>query len=179
MITLDQVLLLEQKVESAVAKIQQLQQENDALRSKCSELTNALSSKSEQLSSFENNQNVIECGIRKALDRLTSIENSVLKNAGQVLASQTSTVETKVNSPIQEKTIPQHDAEELKPTIVYNHASFDTMSPIEANSNIEASTNSSQDVNYEEDIPMDFEQDFNPEEELEDESQDDLGFDIF
>ena len=84
MITLDQVLLLEQKVESAVAKIQQLEAENDALRNKCSELTNALSAKSEQLSSFETDQNKIEQGIRKALDRLNTIENSVLKAAGQL-----------------------------------------------------------------------------------------------
>ena len=35
MITLDHVLLLEQKVESAVKKISQLQAENDALRSRC------------------------------------------------------------------------------------------------------------------------------------------------
>ena len=72
MISLDQILLLEQRVESAVAKIAQLQAENDALRSKCSELTNALSSKSEQLSTFESDQNKIESGILKALDRLTS-----------------------------------------------------------------------------------------------------------
>jgi len=79
MISLDQVILLEQKVESAVAKIQQLKQENDALRRQCLELTNALSAKSEQLSSFEIDQNQIEDGIKKALDRLNSIENSVLK----------------------------------------------------------------------------------------------------
>lgn len=83
MISLDQILLLEQRVESAVAKIAQLQAENDALRSKCSELTNALSSKSEQLSTFESDQNKIESGILKALDRLNSIENSVLKATGQ------------------------------------------------------------------------------------------------
>lgn len=83
MITLDQVLTLEQKVESAVVKIQQLQAENDALRKQCAELTNALSSKSEQLSSFESNQSQIECGILNALDRLNQIENSVLKVAGQ------------------------------------------------------------------------------------------------
>ena len=76
--TLDQVLLLEQKVESAVEKIQQLQAENDALRSKCAELTNALSAKSEQLSSFETDSSRIETGIQKALDRLNSIENSIL-----------------------------------------------------------------------------------------------------
>lgn len=83
MITLDQVLMLEQKVESAVVKIQQLQAENDALRKQCAELTNALSSKSEQLTSFETNQNKIESGILNALDRLNQIENSVLKVAGQ------------------------------------------------------------------------------------------------
>ena len=77
MISLDQVYLLEQKVESAVEKIQQLQAENDALRNKCTELTNALSAKSEQLSSFESDQSQIESGIKKALDRLNSIENSV------------------------------------------------------------------------------------------------------
>ncbi|MBR1638585.1 MAG: cell division protein ZapB [Treponema sp.] len=80
MITLDQVMLLEQKVESAVEKIQQLQAENDALRTKCQELTNALSSKTEQLSSIETDQNQIESGIKKALDRLLYIENAVLKN---------------------------------------------------------------------------------------------------
>jgi len=84
MISLDQVYLLEQKVESAVAKIQQLQAENDALRNKCAELTNALSVKSEQLTSFESDQSQIENGIKKALDRLNSIENSVLKTAAQI-----------------------------------------------------------------------------------------------
>ncbi len=81
MITLDQVLLLEQKVESAVAKIQQLQAENDALRNRCSELTNALSSKSEQLSSLESEQNQIESGLLKSLNRLSSIENIILNLA--------------------------------------------------------------------------------------------------
>lgn len=88
MISLDQVLLLEQKIESAVAKIQQLQAENDALRRKCAELTNSLSTTSEQLSSYETDQNQIESGILKALDRLNSIENSVLKAAGQAASIQ-------------------------------------------------------------------------------------------
>lgn len=93
MISLDQVYLLEQKVESAVEKIQQLQAENDALRSKCAELTNALSVKSEQLNTFETDQSQIEDGIKKALDRLSSIENSVLRTVssmsqnGQVASS--------------------------------------------------------------------------------------------
>ena len=108
MISLDQVMLLEQKIESAVAKIQQLQAENDALRSKCSELTNALSSKSEQLSSFETDQSQIESGILKALDRLNQIENSVLKVAGGQAASvtqanvqPTAQVQPAANTPVQ------------------------------------------------------------------------------
>lgn len=94
MISLDQVLLLEQKVESAVNKITQLQAENDALRSKCAELTNALSSKSEQLSSFEQDQNKIESGILQALNKLSSIENSVLKVAAGAALQQQKASET-------------------------------------------------------------------------------------
>ena len=108
MISLDQVYLLEQKVESAVEKIQQLQAENDALRKKCDELTNSLSSKSELLSSFESDQNQIENGIKNALDRLSSIENTVLEtfsslsnqqtNIGQIQSSKTETNRTEQNN---------------------------------------------------------------------------------
>ena len=111
MISLDQVKLLEQKVESAVAKIQQLQAENDALRTKVTELTNAVSAKSEQLSSFESEQDQIESGIKKALDRLSSIENTVLKTAFSVdknsqaaskpASQQTSTIVTYNNPAMQ------------------------------------------------------------------------------
>ena len=98
MITLDQVLLLEQKVESAVAKIQQLQAENAALRNRCSELTNALSSKSEQLSSLESEQNQIESGLLKSLNRLSSIENIILNLAD----SNNSNIPTKLINVTQE-----------------------------------------------------------------------------
>ena len=111
MISLDQVKLLEQKVESAVAKIQQLQAENDALRTKVTELTNAVSAKSEQLSSFESEQDRIESGIKKALDRLSSIENTVLKTAFSIdknsqaaskpASQQTSTIVTYNNPAMQ------------------------------------------------------------------------------
>lgn len=111
MISLDQVKLLEQKVESAVAKIQQLQAENDALRTKVTELTNAVSAKSEQLSSFESEQDQIESGIKKALDRLSSIENTVLKTASSIdknsqaaskpASQQTSTIVTYNNPAMQ------------------------------------------------------------------------------
>ena len=89
MISLDQILLLERKVESAVEKISQLQSENDALRTKCAELTNALADKSELLSSIEQDQSKIENGILKALDRLNSIENSVLRAGSAASAAKT------------------------------------------------------------------------------------------
>ena len=153
MISLDQVYLLEQKVESAVAKIQQLQVENDALRNKCAELTNALTAKSEQLSSIEQDQSQIESGIKKALDRLNSIENSVLKAAGQamqqqqVVQMQTANVEPAAVSapqpvqpvqPVQENAAAQPDSmvtdqeqdslfEQAQPN--QNQPNFDSMQP--------------------------------------------------
>ena len=124
MITLDQVLTLEQKVESAVVKIQQLQAENDALRKQCAELTNALSSKSEQLSSFESNQSQIESGILNALDRLNQIENSVLKVAGQdAVQNQTqpqiiqNTVTIQYNQPVVQTTQSFNTLETVQETV--------------------------------------------------------------
>lgn len=73
MISLDQIQVLEQKIESAVAEIAQLRAENDALRSKCAELTNALSAKTEQLSAFQTDQSKIEFRIKKALEQLENI----------------------------------------------------------------------------------------------------------
>lgn len=166
--TLDQVLLLEQKVESAVEKIQQLQAENDALRSKCAELTNALSAKSEQLSSFETDSSRIETGIQKALDRLNSIENSILKTGSQV-----STSTPPVNS---------------TPTVqvVQDFNSMDTIDETQTNaskapaeSNVAEeepvdSSNETMDDSIIEDEPMEDEAfgDEDPQDE-------DLGFDIF
>lgn len=77
MVSIEQIAILEQKVESAVARIAQLTAENDALRSKCVELTNALSAKTEQLSAFQNDQNKIEVGIMKALEQLKSLEGTI------------------------------------------------------------------------------------------------------
>lgn len=100
MITFDQILLLQEKIESAANKIKQLQAENDALRSKCAELTNALSTKSELLSSFESEQSKIENGILHALNRLNAIENSVLHSTGNPLQPESTSVKTE-QKPVQ------------------------------------------------------------------------------
>lgn len=81
MISLDQVLLLQRKVETAVDKISQLKSDNDALRSKCAELTKALSEKTELVSRLESEQSKIEEGILTALNRLDIVENSVLTSS--------------------------------------------------------------------------------------------------
>lgn len=93
MITLDQVLLLQKKVETAVERIktlsselEQLKTDNDALRSKCAELTKALSDKTEFVSSLESEQDKIESTILHALSQLDVVENSIL-NTPSVLES--------------------------------------------------------------------------------------------
>jgi len=82
MISFDQVLLLQKKVESAVQKIVELKSENDALRSKCSELTNALSEKTELLNSFTADEQKIESSIKDALNQLNTIEDTIVTQSG-------------------------------------------------------------------------------------------------
>ena len=109
MISLDQILVLEKKVESAVNKITQLQAENDALRSKCAELTNALSSKSEQLSSFEQDQGLIESKIVNLINRFNNIENSVLDVIGSTgsMQSPVAAIQQPVQTPAPEQSVQQ------------------------------------------------------------------------
>jgi len=93
MITLDQVLLLQKKVETAVekikvlsAEIQQLKTDNDALRSKCAELTKALTDKTEFVSTLESEQDKIESTILHALNQLDIVENSILSNSSNEIS---------------------------------------------------------------------------------------------
>lgn len=98
MISLDQVQLLEKKVATIVAKMNELQKQNAALAAQNEQLKATLAAKNEQLkneneklfnekqalmhkiSSFEADQNRIEQGILNALDRLNSMENDVTKS---------------------------------------------------------------------------------------------------
>lgn len=90
MISLEQILLLQEKVENAVSKIEQLNAENAALRRKCAELTNVLAAKTEQFSSFQNNQNKIEEGILAALHKLDAVESKVLESSAASSSSENS-----------------------------------------------------------------------------------------
>ena len=80
MISLDQIQMLERKVESAVAKIAALQELNSALRDKNTELEHTNTMLTQRISSFEADQGRIEQGILNALDRLNSMESAVLKS---------------------------------------------------------------------------------------------------
>jgi len=80
MITLDQIQMLERKVEGAVAKIAALQELNTALRDKNTQLEQANATLTQRISSFEADQSRIEQGILNALDRLNSMESAVLKS---------------------------------------------------------------------------------------------------
>lgn len=117
MISLDQILVLEKKVESAVNKITQLQAENDALRSKCAELTNALSSKSEQLSSFEQDQGLIESKIVNLINRFNNIENSVLDVIGSsgFMQSPVAAIQQPVQTPAPEQSVQQTQVPDQNP----------------------------------------------------------------
>lgn len=98
MVSIDQVLLLQEKVESAVQKIVQLKSENDALRSKCSELTNALSEKTELLNSFKADEEKIESSIKNAISRLDTLENNVI-SGGTASAVKAPVAETPAPQP--------------------------------------------------------------------------------
>lgn len=180
MISLEQVMLLEKKIESAVEKIQQLQAENDALRKKCSELTNALSSKSEQLTSFETDQSQIESGILKALDRLNQIENSVLKVAGQAASTPVVNIQ-QTAEPVKMQAQPA----QVTPvhTQPQNQVPAQPQAPVQPQGlNSQFIQTSSQNNFYTmNDLPSQSpDADFSePEMEAEEENSDNLGFDIF
>ena len=99
MISFDQVLLLQKKVESAVQKIVELKTENDALRSKCSELTNALSEKTELLNSFTADEQKIESTIKDALNQLNTIEDTLVAQSGSTAPSQNTPVKKEAPAP--------------------------------------------------------------------------------
>ncbi len=134
--SIDQILLLQKKVNTAVEKIRQmndlvsqLKSENDALRRKCAELTNSLEDKTELVSSMEAEQIQIEESIKRALDQLDEVENSVLAVGAQ------SSVEADqiVDSPqVKEE---NSSVEAMNPAGTYSMESSSTETkPVESNS---------------------------------------------
>lgn len=144
MVTLDQVLLLQEKVETAVKKItslnervMQLESENDALRSKCAELTKAISEKSELVSTLEDTQAKIEQSILVTLNRLDAVQDSILSQDGSnvntvsnphLVSHEAGAVDSEpVQPPVTESKSVQENASELEPQtqIVPEEESFE------------------------------------------------------
>lgn len=128
MISVETILLLQQKVESAVQKIEQLKSENDALRAERSELTKALSEKSELLSRFSADEKKIEDGILGALNRLDAVENALLDSGGgfNKVEADSNTSRERQAAPTQERAAPAQPAQaEAAPAApVQEQASF-------------------------------------------------------
>jgi hypothetical protein len=78
MLNLDQVRLLENRVEKAVAKIQGLTSENDRLTGEIEALQSRVRELEGLVNAFKDDQGKIEQGILNALDRLSAFEDSIL-----------------------------------------------------------------------------------------------------
>lgn len=137
MISLDQVLLLQEKVETAVQRLAQLNadnerltSENDALRSKCAELSKALEDKTELVSNLESDQNKIEAGILSALSRLDTVENSVLSAGSSTTSNAPSTNENTSTTP-QENPSTESASSETQETTTEQNADIQPASSID------------------------------------------------
>ena len=77
MISLEQSRILEQKVESALARLKELQNENAVLKHENTELKTQVSELNETCSRFEQEEGKIEQGILHVLNRLNTMEDTV------------------------------------------------------------------------------------------------------
>lgn len=188
MITLDQIKLLEQKVESAVLKIKQLEAESDALRSRCLELTNALSSKTELLTTLQQERDLIESGILSALNNLDKIENDVISSSTESkeesLTVENSTVKEETNISEDNSQVSEIENQTNETTIIEepttNEQTDTTTEPIVEDTN----QTQNQDFDSLSDVPStDNIQNNDISEDVQDNepenNQDELGFDIF
>ncbi|MFP4430749.1 MAG: cell division protein ZapB [Spirochaetaceae bacterium] len=74
MITLEQIRLLEERVRRAVDRIAGLQEENRELRARATQYEERVSELEARIDRFTKDQNQIEDGIKKALDRLEGLD---------------------------------------------------------------------------------------------------------
>ncbi len=88
MLNLDQVRLLENRVEKAVGKIQTLTAENTHLHSQLSGLQARVNELEGLVRAFKDDQGRIEEGILSALDRLSAFEDTVFKQDAKPAANE-------------------------------------------------------------------------------------------
>ena len=117
MITLDQVLLLQEKVEA------------DALRSKCAELTKAFSEKTELVSTIESTQAKIEESILKTLNRLDFVEDAILSGQGGQTGSENSSEPQPVQNEIPQEENTNSEQQTSEQTIVSEPQIFQQEEP--------------------------------------------------
>ncbi len=77
MITLEQVRLLEQRVQKIVQRLSELQSENTSLREEVHQLRASEGALKERIATFDATQAEIESGILSALHRLDEVEDAV------------------------------------------------------------------------------------------------------
>ena len=175
MITLDQVQLLEKKVETIVSKINDLQRQNSALQEKNRELIEKNSLLMQKISTFEADQNRIEQGILNALDRLNSMENSVLKvGTSAINESQNVQPQEQQTSEVVNENSPENNFQEN------NLTDFSNISDSEQNTGLdfsdedinESSENSTEEQSLDFGLNLDFD---SSTQEQENDSQNQLG----
>jgi len=118
MISLSQIQLLENKIEKTLKKIISLQSENAELAKKCASYEKTNAELTQRLAVFEENQGAIEKGIVHALERLNSVENSVLqvtttelKDTQDIKNHEETSGLAKAESILEEETLQNTDAE--------------------------------------------------------------------
>jgi len=111
MLSLDQVRLLENRVEKAVGKIRQLESENGKLRDQIAAFQTRIGELEGLVHAFKDDQGRIEEGILNALDRLSAFEDSVFAETGALaLAGETETPEGETEeAAFAEETVPVDD----------------------------------------------------------------------
>lgn len=101
MISLEQIRILEQKVESALARLKELQNENAVLKHENTELKTQVNELNETCSRFEQEEGKIEQGILHVLNRLNTMEDTVqrtLLSDNQASQSKKEPVQTDIHN---------------------------------------------------------------------------------
>lgn len=102
MISLDQIKLLEEKVEQALAKIIELREANAFLKTKYDAISEENQHLKSMLSSYEADQSKIEQGILNALNRLNTVESTIYQAIG---ASESTTLPSDNTVSLPEETV--------------------------------------------------------------------------
>lgn len=85
MIRLEQIRLLEERVNNVVARLREMKNENRRLRDELAQAYEKVTRLEKNVDEYVNSQSEIEAGILSALERLDSIEDDVVADDGVVV----------------------------------------------------------------------------------------------